>query len=155
MLETLRAYGLERLAEAGERPGAAAALARYALQVAEQAAAGLQTSAGELAAARGWTPKTPPSSRPWPGRWSTTRRTALRLAMALAPWWRLRGRAVAGYALLRAAAGHAAPGERRVVCRAVLAGPRQTCYTAISPRRSAISPRSVTPGAPGAVAGAG
>jgi predicted ATPase len=40
MLETLRAYGLERLAEAGEQPGAAAALARHALAVAEQAAAG-------------------------------------------------------------------------------------------------------------------
>ena len=35
-----------------EHDGAAAALARYALRVAEQAAAGLQTSAGEVAAAR-------------------------------------------------------------------------------------------------------
>ena len=52
MLETLRAYAAERLADAGEQPGAAAALAGHALQVAEQAAAGLQTIAGELAAAR-------------------------------------------------------------------------------------------------------
>src|SRR6266571_4851493 len=52
MLETLRAFAADRLADAGEQPGAAAALARHALQVAEQAAAGLQTSAGELAAAR-------------------------------------------------------------------------------------------------------
>ena len=37
--------------------------------------------------------------------------TALRLAIALAPWWVLRGRAVAGYALLRAAAKHAATGS--------------------------------------------
>ncbi len=48
MLETLRAFAADRLADAGEQPGAAAALARHALQVAEQAAAGLQTSAGEL-----------------------------------------------------------------------------------------------------------
>ena len=34
-----------------------------------------------------------PGARPW---------AALRLALGLAPWWRLRGRSVAGYALLRA-----------------------------------------------------
>lgn len=32
--------------------------------------------------------------------------TALRLALALAPWWRLRGRYTDGYALLEAAAAH-------------------------------------------------
>ena len=53
MLETLRAYGSGLLAEAGEQDGAAAALAGYAVEVAEQAAAGLQTStAAEVAAAR-------------------------------------------------------------------------------------------------------
>jgi predicted ATPase len=52
MLETLRAYGARLLAGAGEQDGAAAALAGYALVVAEQAAAGLQTVEGELAAAR-------------------------------------------------------------------------------------------------------
>ena len=36
---------------------------------------------------------------------------ALRLAVALAPWWLLRGRCAAGYPLLRAAAGHAEPGS--------------------------------------------
>ena len=36
---------------------------------------------------------------------------ALRLVVALAPWWYIRGRLAAGYALLRAAAGHAAPGS--------------------------------------------
>jgi non-specific serine/threonine protein kinase len=40
MLETLRGYGAGLLAEAGEDAGAAAALAGYAVQVAEQAAAG-------------------------------------------------------------------------------------------------------------------
>ena len=52
MLETLRAYGAGQLAGAGEQDGAAAALAGYALQVARQAAAGLQYGDGELAAAR-------------------------------------------------------------------------------------------------------
>ena len=40
MLETLRAYGAGLLAEAGEHEEAAMALARYALRVAGQAAAG-------------------------------------------------------------------------------------------------------------------
>ena len=52
MLETLRAYGAGLLARAGERDGTAAALAGYALGVAEDAAAALQTSTGEAAAAR-------------------------------------------------------------------------------------------------------
>ena len=52
MLETLRAYGAGLLAEAGEDAGAAAALAQYAVRVAEQAASGLTTSTGEVAAAR-------------------------------------------------------------------------------------------------------
>ena len=36
---------------------------------------------------------------------------ALRLAVALAPWWLLRGRLAGQYPLLREAAGHAAPGS--------------------------------------------
>jgi predicted ATPase/DNA-binding CsgD family transcriptional regulator len=52
MLETLRSFGFEWLAQAGEFPETAAALARYALTVAEQAAAGMRASGGELAAAR-------------------------------------------------------------------------------------------------------
>ena len=52
MLETLRAYGTRLLAAAGEQDQAAAALAEWAMEVAEQAAAGLQTSTGELDAAR-------------------------------------------------------------------------------------------------------
>jgi predicted ATPase len=52
MLETLRAYGADRLADAGEQDQAAAALPGHALQVAEEAAAGMQTTTGELAAAR-------------------------------------------------------------------------------------------------------
>ena len=50
MLETLRAYGAKLRAEAGEQDTVSAALAGYALRVAEEASAGLQTSAGEAAA---------------------------------------------------------------------------------------------------------
>jgi predicted ATPase/class 3 adenylate cyclase/DNA-binding CsgD family transcriptional regulator len=108
ILETLRAYGAARLVEAGERPEVAAALACHALNVAGQAAAALETSDGELAATRwldaedaavhqalGWALEHDPD-------------TALQLAIALSPWWLLRGRWAAGYQQLAAAAGHAA-----------------------------------------------
>ena len=52
MLETLRAYGTGLLAEAGQADKAAAALAGWAVQVAEQASAGLQAAEGETAAAQ-------------------------------------------------------------------------------------------------------
>ncbi len=51
MLETLRGYGAGLQAEAGEQDDAEAALARYALRVAGQAAAGMTTIAGEPSAA--------------------------------------------------------------------------------------------------------
>jgi predicted ATPase/DNA-binding CsgD family transcriptional regulator len=109
MLDTLRAYGADRLADSGELPGAAAALARHALQVTEQAAAGLLTSTGELGAAR-WLDAEDASTRQalaWALEHDPA--TALRLVIALASWWKLRGRLGAGYGLLRAAAGHASP----------------------------------------------
>ena len=52
MLDTLRAYRAKLRAQAGEQDTAASALARYALQSAVDAAAGLQTTTGEVAAAR-------------------------------------------------------------------------------------------------------
>jgi predicted ATPase/DNA-binding CsgD family transcriptional regulator len=112
MLETLRAYGLQRLADAGERPGADAALAGHALQVAEQAAAGLQTSAGERAAARWLDAEDPITQQALTWALDQDQATALRLAVALAPWWFLRGRGAAGYGLLRAAVGDGASGSR-------------------------------------------
>jgi non-specific serine/threonine protein kinase len=111
MMDTLRAYGAGRLADAGEGPAAAAALARYALQIAEQSAATMQVSAGELAAAL-WLDAedaTVHQVLAWALQHSPA--AALRMAIALAPWWQVRGRMVAGYALLRAAAGHAAAGS--------------------------------------------
>jgi predicted ATPase/class 3 adenylate cyclase/DNA-binding CsgD family transcriptional regulator len=112
MLETLRAYGNRLLAEAGagEHEQAAAALAGYALRVAEEAAAGLQTGPGELAAAR-WLDAEDATMRQvlaWARQHDPP--AALRLAVALAPWWYLRGRLAGEYPLLREAAGHAVPG---------------------------------------------
>jgi predicted ATPase/class 3 adenylate cyclase/DNA-binding CsgD family transcriptional regulator len=111
MLQTLRTYGLRRLADAGEQPTAAAALARYALKVAARAAAGLATSTGELAAIRLLDAEDATMSQALAWALDHDPDAALRLAVALAPWWRSRGRGVDGYALLRAAAGHAAPGS--------------------------------------------
>ena len=111
MLETLRAYGLEKLAEAGEQPAAAAAQACYALQVAEQAAAGMQASPGELAAARWLDGEDAATQQALAWALEHDPPIGLRLAIALAPWWLLRGRPAAGYGLLRRATGHAARGE--------------------------------------------
>ncbi len=111
MLETLRAYGAGQLIQAGEQPQVAAAMAGYALRVAGQAAAGLKTSAGELDAAR-WL-DAEDAMTDVSLRWSLDHdpATALPLAMALAPWWRLRGRAASGYELLKAASEHTEPGS--------------------------------------------
>jgi predicted ATPase/DNA-binding CsgD family transcriptional regulator len=111
MLETLRAYGLDRLAEAGEQRRAAAAMATHALQVAEQAAAGLQASGGELAAARWLDAEDATTQRALAWALEHDPPAALRLAIALALWWQLRGRSETGYTLLRAAAGQAAGDE--------------------------------------------
>ena len=111
MLETLRAYGAGLLAEAGEQDRAAAALAGYALRVAEQAAAGLQTTAGEVAAAR-WLDAEDATMRQvlaWAMEHDAA--MALRLAAALGWWWFLRGRLAGQYPLLREAAGRAEPGS--------------------------------------------
>ena len=51
MLETLRAYGARLRAEAGEGDAVAAALAGYAVRVAEDATSVLTAGAGEVAAA--------------------------------------------------------------------------------------------------------
>ena len=73
MLETLRAYGARLLAGSGERDEAAGALAGWAVDVAGQAAAGLQSAEGDWLRPGGWTPRTPPCGRCWPGPWITIR----------------------------------------------------------------------------------
>jgi predicted ATPase/DNA-binding CsgD family transcriptional regulator len=111
MLETLRAYGLERLAQSGEQPGAAAALARHALDVAEQAAADMQASAGEHDAARWLDAEDAATQQVLAWALEHDPPTALRVAVALSSWWLLRGRSLAGYTLLHAAAERATGDE--------------------------------------------
>jgi predicted ATPase/DNA-binding CsgD family transcriptional regulator len=111
MLGTLRAYGAGLLAGAEEADGAAVALAGYALRVAEQAAAGAQTSSGELAAAR-WLDAEDATMRQgltWAMEHDTP--VALQLADALGWWWFLRGRLAGEYPLLCQAAGGAEAGS--------------------------------------------
>jgi predicted ATPase/DNA-binding CsgD family transcriptional regulator/DNA-binding XRE family transcriptional regulator len=111
MLETLRTYGVGLSAGAGEQDGAAAALARYALQVAGQAAAGSQSGDGELAAAR-WLDAEDATMRQalaWALAHDPT--LALRLANTLGWWWFVRGRLAGEYRLLCQAAGHAEVGS--------------------------------------------
>ena len=111
MLETLRAFGLRQLEQAGEGRAAAAALAAHARSVAERAVTQLARRDQELSAAR-WLDAedaTVHQGLAWvldhdpPG--------ALEFALALAPWWLLRGRWVQGYALLQRAAGPADAGD--------------------------------------------
>ena len=110
MLETLRAYAGERLTETGEQPEAAARLAAYALVVAEQAAAGLETSTGELAAAAWLDAEDATVHQGLAWALEHDPDLALVLALALARWWILRGRYAAGHAWLARAAEPAAPG---------------------------------------------
>jgi len=111
MLETLRAYGAGLLAEAGEDAAAAAAAAGYALRVAEAAAAGLETSAGEVAAARQLDAEDATMRQALTWAMDHDPRVARRLAIMLAWWWLLRGRLAGQSPLLREVAARAAPGS--------------------------------------------
>ena len=111
MLETLRAYGAGQLAEAGEDARVAAALAGWAVAMAEQAAAGLRTIAGEAPAAR-WLDAEDATIRQaldWAAEHDPA--ATLRLAVALGWWWLLRGRLTGNCQLLRDAAGRAVRGS--------------------------------------------
>ena len=59
----------------------------------------------------GWMPRTPPCGQVLAWAMEHDAALALRLAVALAPWWFLRGRLAGQYPLLREAAGRAAPGS--------------------------------------------
>ncbi len=109
MLESLRAFAAERRAEAGERP--AAALAAFVLGVAEAAAAQLETSAQELAAGHRMDAEDRALHQALAWALEHDRDIALRLALAMAPWWVLRGNYAAGYELLAAAAAVAMEGS--------------------------------------------
>ena len=111
MLETLRAYGAKLRAEAGEQNAAAAALAGYALRVAEEAAAGMRTSTGEVAAARRLDAEDPATRQVLAWAMEHDPVVAGRLADALGWWWWQRGRLVGQYPLLRELAGRTEPGS--------------------------------------------
>jgi predicted ATPase/class 3 adenylate cyclase/DNA-binding CsgD family transcriptional regulator len=111
MLETLRTYGAERLTAVGEQGAAAAALARYALRVAEEAGAGLATTTAELPALHRLDAEDATTRQALAWAMDHDHALAPRLAVALAPWWLLRGRAAGEDALLRDAAEHAETGS--------------------------------------------
>ena len=111
MLQTLRGYGLRQLEQAGEEPAAAAALAAHALSMAERAVAQLARSDQELSAARWLDAEDATVHQGLAWALDHDPPNALKLALALAPWWLVRGRWVQGYALLQRAAGQAGRGD--------------------------------------------
>jgi predicted ATPase/DNA-binding CsgD family transcriptional regulator len=111
MLETLRAYGTGLLTASGEQDAAAIALAGYAVKVAEQAAGGLQTAERELAAAPWLDAEAATMAQVLAWAMDHDPGFVLRLTVALAPWWFLRGRLAGQWSLLREVAGHAEPGS--------------------------------------------
>ena len=92
MLKTLRAYGTERLAEAGEHDAAAATLAGYALRVAEKAMAGWLAGAEEVAAARWLDAEPPRCARRWSGPCSAAGGAPTSPAWPSPPAWCSRAR---------------------------------------------------------------
>ena len=109
MLETLRGYGLNRLREAGEEQDAAAALAAHALGVAERAAAQMTVRSGERPAALWLDAEDGAVHQGLAWALDDDPPTALRLAVALAPWWLVRGRWIQGRALLHRAVEQTGP----------------------------------------------
>ena len=120
MLETLRAYGSGLLARAGEHDSAAVALARYAMNVADQAAGELQTAKGELTAARWLDAEDAIWAKCWPGPWTAIRDRAA--ARGCAGSVVVPARAAGGPVVAAVRGGWARSAwERQVVCRRVLA----------------------------------
>jgi predicted ATPase/DNA-binding CsgD family transcriptional regulator len=111
MLETIRAFGRERLAEAGQAQDTAAALTQYALKTAEQAATGLLSTTGEVAAAQWLDAETSTVEQALAWSLENDQAAAPRLAAAMGRWWILRGRYADADRNLRAAAQYADPGS--------------------------------------------
>jgi predicted ATPase/DNA-binding CsgD family transcriptional regulator len=111
MLETLRAYGASLLAEAGEEDQIGAALAAYAAEVAGDATIELYTSSREVAGVRHLDAEevTLHHALAWASDHDPA--AAMRLTLALAPWWRLRGRLSSQAPLLAAAVEYAEAGS--------------------------------------------
>ncbi len=114
MLETLRLYGVGLLAEAGEAGEAGevmAAMAAYAAEVAEEASAGLYTRTGEADGLRRLDAEDITLRHALVWAMEHNPDTALRLALAQAPLWALRGRMASQAPLLAAAADQADVGS--------------------------------------------
>jgi len=110
LLETLRAFGSERLTEAAERESVEAAMAGYALEVAESAAIGLQTSASELPALSRLDADSAMLQFALAWALHHDSEIACRLAIALSAWWDVRSRWAEGYRLLTEASRHVVAG---------------------------------------------
>ncbi|MGH3168091.1 MAG: response regulator transcription factor, partial [Trebonia sp.] len=106
MLRTLRAFAMAHMADAGEEDETIAALAAFALAVAEEAGPGLEAGAGELDAVCWLDAEDATLSRGLAWLLDHDQAGALRLAAALAPWWRLRGRMAEAYGYLSTALSH-------------------------------------------------
>jgi predicted ATPase/DNA-binding CsgD family transcriptional regulator len=111
MLETLRAYGAGLLIRASEDGEVAAALAAYAVQLAEEAAGGLETRTAEAASLRQLDAEDVTLRHALAWAMGHDQVTALRLAFAQAPWWQLRGRLTSQAPLLATAAGQLQAGS--------------------------------------------
>jgi DNA-binding CsgD family transcriptional regulator/tetratricopeptide (TPR) repeat protein len=104
MLETLRAYGARLLAEAGEEDGVSAALAEYAAEMAGEALAEVYTRTRELDGLRHLDAEDATLRHALAWALEHDPETAVRLALALAPWWGIRGRLANQAPLLTAVA---------------------------------------------------
>jgi len=109
MLETLRADARDRMVKADDEEEATAGAVSFALSVAENAWAGLQTSDGDLDALRSLDAED--ATVNWALSWALehSHDEALRMASALGPWWRGHCRMVEGYERLTAAVARATP----------------------------------------------
>jgi predicted ATPase len=144
MLETLRAYGAGLLAEAGEGDAVAAALAWYALQVAEDAMAGVTAGTGEVAAARWLDAEDATTGQVLDWAIQHDAAVALRLAAALAWWWQVRGR-LAARCRCCAKPSTAPPRAATRGAPGTSGSARRRWIRPIRPEHCATSPRSAMP----------
>ena len=110
MPETIRTFGADQLQASGERAEADAALAGYALTVAEQAATDRRTPL-EPAAVRWLDAEDATIQQAVTWALAHDPGTALRLAVAVAEWWLLHGRSEAAREALLVAVGHTPHGS--------------------------------------------
>ena len=150
MLETLRAYGADGSPGPGEEDAAAAAAGRVRASGGRaRPPRGCRPVPAKWPPPGGWMPRTPPCARCW--RWAMDHDAALalRLAVALAPWWVL-ARAAAGSSTRCCARPPSGP--RRAATGGAprnSGSARQRLTRPIWPGRWAISPRSATPSGTG------